>query len=212
MFSNPENELPLGDKHRIAIYRQEWDTPNPLEAYYDSTSCWTVRTARGLNPIFSAVDDGTEELIRRVTAETESHTYADLQNEIVDALERSEFEFVVMPASLQGYSQGDWLDVILFQERGVEPESATRVLLDHVRLDLEAWFRGDVYVIALEELVTYTAPNGKTIDRWEAVEDVPAVQDNYFHERPDIDDLVNRLEIDLADYGVTKDSRLELVN
>lgn len=201
MFDSPENWIPMGEKYRIALYRQETESENPLEQYYDMTSCWTVNQARGYNGIFSAVDDASEELIRRVTDETESNNYADLQNEIVHALER-EFDFLVMPVSLRGYSQGEWMDVILFEERdGGRPEDVQRAAIDRVRHDLECWFRGDVYIIALEELITYTAPNGKTILRWEIVDGVGASWDNYFSEPPAVEDLLDRLDVEPAEYG-----------
>lgn len=205
-----ENYVPLGDKHRIALHRQESESENPLTAYYDHVGCWTVAEGRGLNPVHVNVDDNVQETIRRVTDETESNNYRDLTNEIVHDLERIH-GLVVLPVSLQGYSQSDWMEVVLFTKPTVGPQSIARNTLDHIRQDLTAWFRGDVYIIALEELITYTAPNGKTITRWETVEDVDSVWDNYFYERPEIDDLLDRLEIDPAKYGADE-KELQLVN
>lgn len=210
MFDTLENWIPMGDKHRIALHRQEFASDNPLTAYYDHVGCWTVNQARGLNPIHVNVDDNVQETIRRVTEETESNNYRDLTNEIVDELERIH-GLVVLPLSLQGYSQGEWMEVVLFTKPTIAPETVARNTLDHVRQDFTAWFRGDVYGLAVEELITYTAPNGKTIDRWETVEDVDPVWDNYFYERPEISDLLDRLEIDPAKYGADE-KELQLVN
>ena len=206
-----ENYVPMGDKYRIALHRQEFASENPLTAYYDHVGCWTVNQARGLNPIHANVDDNVQETIRRVTEETESNNYRDLTNEIVHELERIH-GLVVLPLSLQGYSQGEWMEVVLFTMPTIQPQSVARNTLDHVRQDLTAWFRGDVYRLAVEELITYTAPNGKTIERWEPVEDVDPVWDNYFYEQPTVDTLLDRLEIEPAEYGVTDESNLELVN
>ena len=210
MFETLENWVPMGEKHRIALHRQESDSENPLTAYYDNAGCWTVSMARGLNPIHANVDDNVRETILRVTAETESDNYRDLTNEIVHELEKIH-GLVVLPVSLQGYSQGEWMEVVLFTMPTIQPQSVARNTLDHVRQDLTAWFRGDVYRLAVEELITYTAPNGKTIERWEPVEDVDPVWDNYFYERPEIDDLLDRLEIDPAKYGADEKA-LELAN
>jgi len=210
MFDTLENWIPMGEKHRIALHRQEFASDNPLTAYYDHVGCWTVNQARGLNPIHVNVDDNVQETILRVTEETESNNYRDLTNEIVDELERIH-GLIVLPLSLQGYSQGEWMEVVLFTRPSVTRMAALNSL-EHIRQDFTAWFRGDVYGLAVEELITYTAPNGKTIDRWETVENVDPVWDNYFYERPEIDDLLMRLEIDPADYGVTDESKLELVN
>ena len=205
-----ENWVPLGEKHRIALHRQEYASENPITAYYDHIGCWTVNQARGLNPIHVNVDDNVQETIRRVTDETESNNHRDLTNEIVHELERIH-GLVVLPVSLQGYSQGEWMEVILFVKPGNEPGMVAESILDHIRQDFTAWFRGDVYIIALEELITYTAPNGKTITRWEGVDEVAASWDNYFYERPTVDTLLERLEIEPAKYGA--DERvLELVN
>jgi len=209
MFDTLENWIPMGEKHRIALHRQEFASENPLTAYYDDVSCWTVSMARGLNPIHANVDDNVRETIHRVTAETESDNYRDLTNELVHELEKVH-GLVVMPVSLQGYSQGEWMEVILFTKPAIGYFTA-RNSLEHVRQDLTAWFRGDVYGLAVEELITYTAPNGKTIDRWEPVEDVDPVWDNYFYERPAVDDLLDRLEIDPAKYGADL-KMMELMN
>ena len=205
-----ENWVPLGEKHRIALHRQEYASENPITAYYDHIGCWTVTQARGLNPIHVNVDDNVQETIRRVTDETESNNYRDLTNEIVHELERIH-GLVVLPVSLQGYSQGEWMEVVLFVKPGNELGGVVENVLDHIRQDLTAWFRGDVYIITLEELITYTAPNGKTITRWEGVDDVAASWDNYFYERPAVEDLLDRLEIDVAEYGADEKA-LELVN
>ena len=206
-----ENYVPMGDKYRIALHRQEFASENPLTEYYDHVGCWTVNQARGLNPIHANVDDNVQETIRRVTDETESNNYRDLTNEIVHELERIH-GLIVWPVSLQGYSQGEWMEVVLFvKPLSDEPGLVALNVLDHARQDLTAWFRGDVYGLAVEELITYTAPNGKTIDRWETVEDVDPVWDNYFYERPEISDLLDRLEIDPAKYGADE-KELQLVN
>lgn len=210
MFETLENWIPMGEKHRIALHRQEFAVENPLSAYYDNAGCWTVSMARGLNPIHANVDYNVEQTIRRVTAETESDNYRDLTNELVHELEKVH-GLVVMPVSLQGYSQGEWMEVILFSKPTIEPETATRAALGSISQDLTAWFRGDVYGLAVEELITYTAPNGKTIVRWEPVEDVDPVWDNYFYERPAVEELLDRLEIDPAKYGADL-KMMELMN
>ena len=59
--------------------------------------------------------------------------------------------------SWRGYSQGDWLEGIYV---GEAEGLAT----------WESWARGDVYIVILERLVTWTAEDGRTKDLWE-VED-----------------------------------------
>ena len=213
MHNTLENWIPLGDKYRIALHRD--DSPmfdNPVSEMEGEIGCFPVRTARGYNGVFA--DTETCDELKELARETEATEYSDLQTEMIDYLEKKGLE--VMPVSLRGYSQGEWTDVLLWTSRdkyGVENNSAVaRNYLSHVARDLGCWFRGDVYVLAVEELITYTAPNGATIDRWEPVDDVDPVYQNYFDSRPELEDILNRLEIDPADYGVTDDSLLQLQN
>jgi len=209
----PENVLPLNDRYRVAIYRNELMFESPLDNNPE-VGCWTIRVARGLNGMFS----GDADLLKSLTElgkNTEASDYANLQNEVVDYLER-EHGMVVMPLSLQGYSQGEWMDSVLWIHPDAivgDGEQAARVVLEHVAEDLGCYFRGDVYTLVLEELITYTAPNGKTIDRWEPVDGVYASNGNYFSKRPDADELIDRLDFDPADYGVESGEvkKLELI-
>lgn len=207
-----ENWIELDAHHRIAIRRDDTGIPvNPVAEMEGEVGCWTLRMARGYNGLFE-VDDEIAGGIRNVIDTTESDNYRDLETEVIDYLER-EHGLTVLSLSMTGYSQGEWMDVLLWTkarpDEGGEP--VARNVLSHVARDLTCWFRGDVYTLSVEELVTYYGPNDKYIERWELVEDVDTVFQNYFDSRPDIDDILNRLEIDLADYGVTDDSKLELV-
>lgn len=213
MHNTLENWIPLGDKHRIALHRDETPIPeNPVDEMEGEVGCFPVRMARGYNGVFADTDVCDE--LKELARETEATNYRDLENEMVDYLEKKGLE--VMTVSLTGYSQGEWMDVLLWTSRdkyGTEDNSAVaRSLLSHVARDLGCWFRGDVYVLAVEELVVYTAPNGATIERWEIVDNVDPVYQNYFDSRPELDDILNRLEIDPANYGVTDESLLQLQN
>jgi hypothetical protein len=208
-----ENWIPLGDKHRIALHRDEVPVfANPVEEQEGEVGCFPVRTARGLNGVFADTDTCDE--LKELASATEATEYSDLQNEMVEYLEKKGLE--VLPVALRGYGQSEWMDVLLWtnpNRYGGESKSAVaRNVLSHVARDLGCWFRGDVYVLAVEELITYTAPNGATIERWEPVDDVDPVYQNYFDSRPELDDILNRLEIDPANYGVTDDSLLQLQN
>jgi hypothetical protein len=67
--------------------------------------------------------------------------------------------------SLRGYSQGEWAEVIVYSDAGPDGEWLKGKDATH---DLEAWFRGDIYTVALESLEIYTnLKNGDLIERWE---------------------------------------------
>lgn len=216
MFDTLENWVPLGEKHRIALHRSE--TPvfeNPIETLGGEVGCFPVRTARGLNGVFGDLETCDELMQISKDALLKADYDTDTPTEdLIKHLEGKGLE--VLPVDLRGYSQGEWMDVLLWTSRdkyGLEDNGpVARNFLEHVSSDLGCWFRGDVYTLAVEELVTYHGPNGKTIVRWETVENVDPVYENYFDGRPEMEDLLNRLEIDPADYGVTDESLLQLQN
>ena len=205
----PENELPLGDNHRIAIYRQE-DAESPFNLY-DLLGCFPTNVAWGYNGFFSGDKNILEELTR-LARDTEAGSPKDLEQELTDYLV-NEHGMRVMPFSLRGYSQSEWMDVILW----MSPENGTDIadeILKEFGMELDAYFKGDVFYVQLEQLVTYYGPNGKTISRWEALDGVDTMGECYFHERPTAEELCRILEIDPTDYGVdsAKVKFLDLVN
>jgi len=217
MHNTLENWIPLGDKHRIALHRDEMPMPsNPIDDLEGQVGCFPVRTARNLNGVFGDLYtcDELMNLSKEALYKADYDT-DNLTDDLIKYLEGKGLE--VLPVKLRGYSQSEWMDVLLWtfpDEYGTEEEAQAlaRNVLSYVARDLGCWFRGDIYTLGVEELIIYTAPNGKTIERWETVSDVDTVYTNYFDSRPEIDDILNRLEIDPADYGVTDESLLQLQN
>lgn len=217
MFNSnePENYIPMGDKHRIAIHLQLHTEISPFDFLDGEVGCFPIRMARGYNGLFA----GGKNLLEELKQEFENSEAPDIdgrQNELIHYLER-EHGMEVLPVSLRGHSQSEWMDVLLWHEPNTELFGGSgvviaREVLKELARDLNCYFAGDVYELTVEELITYTAPNGKTIDRWETVENVDPVWDNYFDGLPNIYDVLMRLEIDPADYGVDDESKLELVN
>jgi len=203
-----ENWIALGTHHRIAMHCDEGSYPNPIEEQAEEMGMWTLRASRGYNPLFHAEPELVEG-IREVVDGTEADNYGDVQNEVIEYLEAQ--GLVVLPVALRGYSQSEWMDTLIWMrpdpEFGGEPYA--RTVLEHAGRDLHCWFVGDVYVLGLEELVTYHGPNGKQIDRWEPVDGVYPLHGNYFYSRPMVSDILARLEIDPAKYGVSE-QELEL--
>ena len=213
-MSNPENYVQLTDTVRIAVYRDEYiDTESPLQLQEGYVGCFPLRVARNLNGYFAG-DDETQAGIRNVVDNTEATDYGNLQNEIVEYLESQ--GNVVATFALTGYSQGEWMDVVLWADPKVGdtvvPYEATRNLLAGVAKDLLCHFRGDVFTLTLESLVVYTSPTGKTIERWETDTDVDPVYGNFFSERPSVEELLELLDVYPPDYGVAADTVLELAS
>jgi hypothetical protein len=70
---------------------------------------------------------------------------------------------------LVGSSQSEWADIVIYADAGDITD------WQPIAREVKAWFAGQVYALALEELVTYTAPNGNTIERWESLDNIGGV-------------------------------------
>ncbi len=73
--------------------------------------------------------------------------------------------------TLQGHSQGDWAEVVLFHKRNVDWHVDGYNILDTLPY-VNAWFAGDIYSIVRESFDTYvnaTDPDD-TITRWNEVD------------------------------------------
>ena len=66
-----------------------------------------------------------------------------------------------------GYSQGDWLDYVI-----ATPDKARTKGMANC---LETWLSGDVYMVTLEELETWTNAAGDTRETWEYADSVGGV-------------------------------------
>jgi len=82
---------------------------------------------------------------------------------------------------LQGYSQSEWARGVVYlsdvaEAMGYKIGYTNDERLEKLISDLKAWWRGDVYRVTKQELVTYHTPDGtKTYQRWEEVEDLDAL-------------------------------------
>jgi len=74
------------------------------------------------------------------------------------------FEFI----TLRGYSQSDWADVLVYTKLDQE-------YLKHRISELKDWFRGDVYLVAVERKKVFTASDGETLERWDIEDSVSGV-------------------------------------
>ena len=68
--------------------------------------------------------------------------------------------------SFTGYSQGDWLEAVIYSDEGYGVAD-----LKDVAEDLENIWRGECYVVSIEKPKVYTATDGSTLTEWLADED-----------------------------------------
>lgn len=169
-MATPIMELEIDSTTRITAYYD--DFPYSFEDLCgDDFGVQTLRIARNFNEISSK--DEAREAIAEIVARFNYHThdnYEELRERWIGwwlSQNGYAYEFLC----LRGYSQGDWADVVIYTPMD------NAEYLKHQRQALENWFRGDVYVIARENLETYvnTIDSDNTIERWEMADSIGGV-------------------------------------
>lgn len=150
--------LEISPTERVAVYYEE--DYQPLEDFVgDELGIFTLHKDRHLSNIEQGEHSAAlHELMDRVNRDQEESAigkYLSLHN--------LHYKFV----SLRGYSQSDWADVVIYSEH----EYA--LLNDDT---LESWFRGDVFYLSHEKLVTFTSPDTDLVlDKWITLDSISSV-------------------------------------
>jgi len=169
-MDKPVEILEIDSTTRITAYHD-------FEAYAFEDLCGdefgvqTLNIARGYNDI--STKDEVEEAVRRVKDSIHYHSHNDYEakrERVLGAWFEAKgyaFEFI----TLRGYSQGEWADVVIY----TPIDNAE--YLKYRKEDLRAWFRGDVFVVARENLETYvnTIDSDNSIERWEIADSIGGV-------------------------------------
>lgn len=169
-MDKPVEILEIDSETRITAYHD-------CEAYAFEDLCGddfgvqTLSIARGYNDISS--NDEVRDSVERVKDSIHYHSHNDYQDkrERVLGAWLSAKGYAYKFITLRGYSQGEWADVVIY----TPIDNAE--YLKYREVDLRNWFRGDVYVIARENLETYvnTIDSDNKIERWEIADCVGGV-------------------------------------
>ena len=164
----------INDTLRVASYF-DYYAEGPFD--WDLIKIQTLRQARDINPL--STDDGHRAQILELM-EHNPHTggtYASgwstsarddwERDAITKHLTRAGFDCHFL--QLVGTSQSEWADIVIYATAGDITEWGP------IAREVKAWFAGEVYELRLEELITYTAPNGNTLSQWETVESINGV-------------------------------------
>lgn len=160
----PLMTIDVNENYRYAAY-PDHDPFDYLKDYeWDNWGLFTIAINRGYRPL--GLDTfGLNDQLTRV-AEWHQHSWNDnqLETALSKTITRAGYSHIYL--NLNGYSQGDWAYVVLYykEEWLTDPSGLIN--------ELEAWFRGDVYTIALERLETYTSQYGNTKTEWEMVDNI----------------------------------------
>lgn len=160
----PEMTLEISENYRYAAYADtdrfdylhDWD--------WDNWGLYTLAIDRQYNDLALdtfGLNDKLEEIKTWLGHDWNNN---QLEEAIAKSITRSGYSHIFL--NLRGYSQGDWAYVVLYWND--EWLSDVSGLID----ELEGWFRGDVYSVALERRETYTSPGGKEIHDWEILDQV----------------------------------------
>lgn len=155
--------LEISETERVAVYQDEYS--HPVEDFVgDELGIFTLHKAQWLH----SIEQGTEtallhRLMDKVNRDQE-------QSAIGKYLATAGFDYRFV--SLTGYSQSEWADVVIYG-RGDWVHNSMDTLL--------AWFRGDIYSLAHERLVTFTSPDSdRVIKSWETIDSIGGVMlENY---------------------------------
>jgi hypothetical protein len=162
-YLNEYLTLEISPTERVAVYQEEGCYP--VEDFVgDELGIFTLHKDRFLSNIEQG--DYTKELhelVDKVNRDQE-------QSAIGKYLSTAGFKYKFV--SLRGHSQSEWAEVVIYgKEDWMLSNEDT----------LKAWFRGDVFTLAHEKLVTFTSPDSdRTIDSWEIIDSIGGVMlENY---------------------------------
>lgn len=162
-YLNEYLTLEISPTERVAVYPEEQCFP-VSDFVGDELGIFTLHKDRSLSNIEQG--DYTKEL-----------------HELMDRVNRDQEEsaigkylatagFYYRFVSLRGYSQSDWADVVIYSKDATDLTYET---------NLESWFRGDIYTLSHEKLITFTSPDtDRVIESWEILDSIGAVMlENY---------------------------------
>ena len=163
----PEMTIELGERYRYAAYPDAEYFDYLKDYEWDSWGLYTIAIEKRYNR--PALDTfGINDRLATVQEHYEfSWNSKTLETELQKAASRAGYKSQWL--SLQGYSQGEWAYVLLYWREDYLQDPSGLIQ------ELQAWWRGDVYWIALEKLETYTSATGNTIERWELVDSLSQV-------------------------------------
>lgn len=163
----PLMTIDVNEEYRYAAYGENEHYDYLHDQDRDNWGLYTIAINKQYNPL--ALDTfGINDKLNRII-DWHQHTWNDnrLETALSKSIERAGYKHIYL--QLNGYSQGDWAYVVLYykEEWLVNPTGLIG--------ELEAWFRGDVYTIALERRETYVSQHGNTKEDWDVIESVGRV-------------------------------------
>lgn len=151
----PTYEKTLDNNQRLALW-PEYGQYNFDDILGDLIGVQTLDIDRGLAEI-QTKDEHRDQIAQII--ERHGRRGEETETAISKHLTRAglSYEFV----SLSGYSQSDWAEVVIYGEQDFFDNLKTEATI------LDAWFKGEIYTLSVENLTIYSATNGESLGRWE---------------------------------------------
>lgn len=149
------------ERLRAVICTHNWELPEILG---DGWNVFTIANADRLSPInYGSLTDELEKIAERFVHydyETKIHAL-----KLFFAIKGIANKAI----SLRGYSQGEWHDIIIYNDNAGD---SAEWMNDADAIDpLRAWYRGDIFDVIAEKLVIYTQlQTGATVEQWEEID------------------------------------------
>ena len=163
--------IQIGNRERVCAY-PDMSSYTLEDIIGEEYGVIVLEGARGLSATYGN-SHHMEEAIRGLADKFyrgSSNGWWDKRNRAIHLyLNLSGFDSVIH--TLQGHSQGDWAEVVLFHKRAVDWHITDYNIVDTVPY-VNAWFAGDIYSIVHEKLINYINPEDPedTIDQWREID------------------------------------------
>ncbi len=155
----------FGEDNRVGVYYEE-SRYGADELLGDGFGMFTLRIDRFLRrQDFGEFTDELTRLADRVSLD-------QLESAVGKYLNLSGKNYRTI--SLQGASQSDWAEVIVYSDEDF-------ILTPEFRSALKSWWSGDIYTLVHQRREVYTNADGtKTIENWETVDSIGGIMvDDY---------------------------------
>jgi hypothetical protein len=140
--------LYLDNDTRLAVDYDLWPDIDYLIG--DTVGLFTLDKARDINNVYQGeLTETLKDLARRQTSRDNIERAVGLYLTLAGLSWKS--------VTLQGSSQGEWIDLIVYADFELEGSIET----------LRAYWAGEVYTVNLETREVYTHTDGRTIEQWE---------------------------------------------
>jgi hypothetical protein len=177
-MEKPIETIEIDDKTRYALYpdTETWDYLREYD--WEGLGVFTITNDRNCRPL--ALD--ALGLNSRLETINDSYFIGDKQEAMAKAITRAGYSYKFV--TLRDYPSY-WHEVVIYWD-----ENTIRSI-DGVIDELEAWYCGNVYTVALETLETYTGTY-RNIEQWEVTDSIGRIlfTDSYKFDYANCDDLL----------------------